>query len=137
MRAKLIRKGARAKHRPESCRPTRFGQCVTYDHMITKGLHSQGIDAERYCLTFFDDATKFTMAYPVGHHNEHDSLAALRDFEGPDPVIKSIYTDGTPEFEAMCKRIRPEGICHSKATPELSTAVYLECARRKAEPPCS
>ena len=63
------------------------------------------------------------MAYPVGHRNEQDSLAALlRDFEGPDPVIRSMSTDGAPEFEAMCKRIRPEGICHSKATPEVSTS---------------
>ena len=90
--------------------------------MITKDVLSQGIDAERYCLTFYDDATRFTMAYPVGHRNEQDSLAALRDFEGPNPVIRYIYIDGAPEFEAMCKRIRPEGICHSKATPEVSTS---------------
>ena len=57
MRAKLNKQGARRKHRPDAERPTRFGQCVTCDHMITKDVLSQGIDAERYCLTFYDDAT--------------------------------------------------------------------------------
>ena len=37
-------------------------------------------------------------------------------------MIKSIYTDGAPEFEAMCQKIRPEGICHPRATPEVSTS---------------
>ena len=49
-----------------------------------------------------------------------DSLKALRDFEGPEPVIKSIYTDGAPEFVKMCKNIRPEGICHPTSTPGVS-----------------
>ena len=80
------------------------------------------MDSERYCLVFYDDGTRFTMAYPVGHRNEKDSLLALKDFEGPEPVIKSIYTDGAPEFEAMCQKIRPEGICHPKGTPEVSTS---------------
>ena len=62
------------------------------------------------------------MAYPVGHRNHQDSLGALRDFEGLDPVIKSIYTDGAPEFVKMCKTIRPEGICHPISAPGVSTS---------------
>ena len=102
--------------------PNRFGVCVTCDHMVTKDVNSQGIDAEKYCLTFYDDATRFTVAYPVGHRNAADSLEALRDFEGPTAVIKSIYTDGAPEFVKMCNKIRPEGICHSKSTPGVSSS---------------
>ena len=90
--------------------------------MVTKDANSQGIDAEKYCLKIYDDATRFTMAYPVGHRNATDSLEALRDYEGPDPVIKSIYIDGAPEFVKMCKRIRPEGICHPTSTPGVSSS---------------
>ena len=117
-----MRKGARSIPLANQRRPCRFGECVTCDHMITKDIVSRGIDNERYCLIFYDDATRFTMAYPVGYRNEQESIKALRDFEGPVPVIRSIYTDGAPEFEAMCKKIRPEGICHPKATPEVSTS---------------
>ena len=90
--------------------------------MITKNVVSQGIDAEKYCLTFYDDVTSFTMAYPDGHRNGKCSLSALRDYEGPDDRINSIYTDGAPEFVYMCNRIRPEGICHSKSTPGVSSS---------------
>ena len=121
-RAKLYKRAARRKSRKGEARPTKFGESVTCDHMVTKDANSQGIDAEKYCLTFYDDATRFTMAYPVGHRKHQDSLGALRDFEGPDPVIKSIYTDGAPEFVKMCKNIRPEGICHPTSTPGVSTS---------------
>ena len=103
-RAKLYKKPARRiKGRRGEIKPDHFGICVTCDHMVTKDVNSQGIDAEKYCLTFYDDATRFTMAYPVGHRNAADSLEALRDFEGPTDVIKSIYIDGAPEFVKMCR----------------------------------
>ena len=81
-----------------------------------------GIDDERYCLTFFDAATSFTMSYPVASRSTQDCLDALKDFEGADPIIKPIYSDGAPEFEKMCKKIRPEGIVHPTSTPGVSTS---------------
>ena len=51
-----------------------------------------------------------------------DAAQALNDFEGPDRVIKCIYSDGAPEFKKMCRKHRTEGVAHDVSTPYRHTA---------------
>ena len=73
-------------------------------------------------FVFYDDFTQFTDAFPQGSHTADQCAKALRDFEGPERTVKCIYTDGAPEFEKMCAKARPEGICHPTSTPYVSSS---------------
>ena len=52
------------------------------------------------------------------HSPDHSgSRCSLHEYEGPDKIIKSIYSDGAPEFKRACKKLRPEGLAHDISTP--------------------
>ena len=54
--------------------------------------------------------------------NTQEAALALNEYEGPDKIIMSIYSDGAPEFKKACQKLRPEGVAHDVSTPYRHTA---------------
>ena len=87
------------------------------DTLIAKEERSKGVDDQRYCVVMLDEATYYTDAFPGAKRNDAESSKALNEYEGPRDRIKSVYSDGAPEFKSACRRLRPEGVTHDLSTP--------------------
>ena len=122
-RAKFTAKPARIRHWVyPSDEATAFGDRVLCDTLIARKQEARGIDDEGAAICFMDEATDFTDCFPTAGRNYVDAAQALNDFEGPDRVIKCIYSDGAPEFKKMCRKHRVEGVAHDVSTPYRHTA---------------
>ena len=128
-RAKITSKPARQRHPAnDDCPPEQFWDRVLCDTMVLKNEPSKGFDGSQYGITFMDEATGYTDDFPVASRSTEEAAKALNEFEGPTPVIKSIYSDGAPEFNKMARKHRPAGVVHDISTP------YRHTAATKIEP---
>ena len=62
--------------------PTKRGEQVTCDHLVTLDSEDIAIDGSRYGLLCRDRATKYLMVYPQALRNTNQTRKALAMFQG-------------------------------------------------------
>ena len=77
---------------------TEFGQHVTADTIVLRGVKDRGIGNKNNAIVFFDFGTKYLWCEPVNSRSHEDTLLAFRHFIGPTDSVRSFYSDGAPEL---------------------------------------
>ena len=86
--AKAARKGAYKKRKMPEKEPTKFGECVTADHLVTRSTEAKGINGETNALVIGDRATEWIFGYPVNSRSERECYKCMTDFLGPKLPIE-------------------------------------------------
>jgi hypothetical protein len=66
-----------------------FGQHVTADTIVLRGVKDRGIGNKNNAIVFFDFGTKYLWCVPVNSRSHEYSLYAFRDFVGPNDKVHS------------------------------------------------
>ena len=87
----------------------KFGDIVTVDTMVLRGLRGRGINGESDAIVFFDLATEYIDTMPVFSRSVPNTVEAFHKYAGPDPKIRVIYSDH-PEYELLKRFNRVIGL---------------------------
>ena len=90
---RLYRRGGADAH---EC--TKFGDMVTVDTMVLRGLKDRGVNGEADAVVFYDLATKYRDVLPVFSRSVPNTVEAFHKFMGPEPKIGLLYSDQAREF---------------------------------------
>ena len=75
---------------------TDFGQHVTADTIVLRGIKDRGIGNKNNAVVFFDFGTKYLWCVPVNSRSHEDTLFAFRDFVGPNDKVHSFLLRWSP-----------------------------------------
>ena len=98
---RLFRKKGAAGHGAED-----FGDLVTADTMVLRGLRDRGINGEADALVFYDLATSWIDVMPVMSRSDANTVDAFNRFAGPHNDIKMMHTGQAKELVSACKELR-------------------------------
>ena len=98
---RLFRKRGAAGHGAED-----FGDLVTADTMVLRGLRDRGINGEADAIVFYDLATSWIDVMPVMSRSDANTVDAFNRFAGPQNDIKMMHTDQAKELVSACKELR-------------------------------
>ena len=112
-RAKMTRKPARTIHRNPDELPTKFGELVNADYIVSQSMEAMGLTGERDALAIVDRATNYKDCYPMQSRSGSDCYGALQEFFG-GYAPERIYTDNEASLIRACKDL---GFNHDKSTP--------------------
>jgi hypothetical protein len=118
-RAKLVKKHARRRRVNPDDMPTRFGEQVTADHLISSRENSVGYDGSKYAIVIYDIATSYRDCFPTGDKDAIDARLALQQFVGPRSTVESFHCDGAKE---LYNAVVDLGMCPSTSRPYCSTS---------------
>ena len=123
----------------------KFGDLVTCDHIVCRGLASQGVTGEKDCVMIYDKATNWLHAGPVKSKAARHAYDQFIQFAG-DEKIRRVYSDGSKELKLCCKAhkipqdISDPGLPEDNGLAESMVRVEVEgtrCALLQAGmPPC-
>ena len=91
-----------------------FGDLVTADTVVLRGLRDRGISGEADAIVFHDLATSWIDVMPVISRPGANTFDALNRFAGPHNDIKMVHTDQAKELVSACKQLR---CVHEWSTP--------------------
>ena len=109
---KITKKPCRRNSDPKADQPTKFGESITADHMIS-GRDEASYKGDTVTCVILDRGTGWLMAYPAKHKSAAETKKAFMQFLGqatPDRV----YTDGSQEFKSALEEL---GLPHDVSTP--------------------
>ena len=98
---RLFRKKGAAGHGAED-----FGDLVTADTMVLRGLRDRGINGEADAIVFYDLATSWIDVMPVMSRSDANTVDAFNRFAGPHNDIKMTHADQAKELASACKELR-------------------------------
>ena len=88
-----------SEHKCES-----FGQRVTGDTIVSRGLKDRGVGNKNNAVVMFDFGTGWTSCFPVNSRSEEDTLLAFRDYVGTKDKVLSFCSDAAPEIMACAAK---------------------------------
>ena len=83
-----------------------FGDLVTADTMVLKGLRDRGINGEADAVVFYDLATSWIDVMPVMSRSDSNTVDAFNRFAGSRCDVKMMHTDQAKELVSACKELR-------------------------------
>ena len=94
-----------------------FGGRITAEYLFSKDHISRGYDWPKYATVMLDHGTDREDVAPVANLNAIEAIKALHTFAGPDPTIKSFYSDSGANLVSAASEL---GWCHDTSTPHVS-----------------
>jgi hypothetical protein len=84
-------------------RPTKFGDEITLDHVVTVHPEAASFDGMADALVVRDRATGWVEFYPIPSKSTDDTAKALRSLLAPGESIKKVWGDGSWEINNSCE----------------------------------
>jgi hypothetical protein len=94
--------------------PTKFGERVTLDYLVTLDNKDKEIDDGRNAAVIYDVGTKWHHCHPTCVRDLCDAVEALNEFTGPNDYIHFMHSDCAPEIIKAAKDL---GYCHDESMP--------------------
>ena len=97
--------------------PTKFGDLVTADHLVSTADDSQGWEGERFGFVILDGATRWHDCAPSANRTQAEVVRALSEFTGPRARVGTFRSGSAPELLAASAEL---GWGHESSTPSVS-----------------
>ena len=78
--------------------PTKYGDQVTADHLISNREDCQGVEGSAYAVVIFGIGTRYLECYPPADKGATEARLSLQDFIGPWQTVSSFPCDGAKEL---------------------------------------
>ena len=93
-------------------RATKFGEVLTFDHIVTVDPAAMSVEGDANALTIKDLGTGWIECCPTAFKTEDDTVAALQQFVGPKERVELAHTDGADELKLACRAMKWSGWQH-------------------------
>ena len=115
MRGKMQRKMHRRKTKVVSKEKfTKWGQCLTADHIITRNKRSLSFMGHKAAIGMLDLGCNWKELWAVPGKDSVHARHVLINVQGSGPKIKRFYSDSSPELIQAAQEL---GIPHDQGTP--------------------
>ena len=138
-RAKSQKRQCRRRHPEEELvcdkRATKFGEVITFDHIVTLDPAAMSVEGDANALTIKDLGTGWIECCPTSSKTEEATIAVLQQFIGPKEKVELAYTDGADELRLACnalkwrQRVATPGRPQTNGVVERTNRLILEGAR--------
>eukprot|EP00435_Cladocopium_sp_Y103_P074253 s1156_g47.t1 len=122
--AKMHKPIKRAKGESLTVDAETFGDQITADHLVTRDIEEESIDADKVALILKDVAANFRWVYPSATNHAKDCVLAFKHFVGPGEEVGVFNSDNADAIRLACReelveKRRPKKIVDDDGEAEL------------------
>ena len=100
------RQWASGRSDPDKDGPTKFGEQVTLDHIVTLHPDASCYEGMADAVVLKDRATGWVDIFPLADKGTENTLKALRGFLAPGETLKEVWGDGSGEITGACEAMK-------------------------------